>query len=415
MIRELVERNLADPASLRKIAEEALRRAEADRNNYFLAIDRGLPWKAERLAGLGRGGRLFGLVLAVKDNIDVVGFPTTNGAPYAKSTPARTAAVVKMLEAEGALVLGKTNMHELALGATNVNPHFGPTRNPVDPSRITGGSSGGSAGAVAADIAHIALGTDTGGSVRIPAALCGVVGYKPAYGAFPVDGVRPLAPTLDHVGFLARSVSDVAYLMEVLRGVKAEPPTRFRFAVLRGIADVDEEVEKAFWRAVSALEKAGGERFEVDVDAKRFSHARAAVLLAEAAAVNWGYLKAHGQSMGRDVASLLRVGAALPAAAYIKALEVQREAKAYFASLLKRYDALATPTTAAVAPRIEEADSIAVRPKLLAFTELFNLTGLPAASIPAPASGLPVGLQLASSDDERLLGVALAYELSAGR
>ncbi|MGC8582988.1 MAG: amidase [Thermoproteus sp.] len=415
MIREIVERNLADPASARKDAEEALKKAESDRNNYFLALDKALPEKAEHLAGLRRGGRLFGLVLAVKDNIDVAGLPTTNGAPYAKSVPDRTAAVVRMLEAEGALVLGKTNMHELALGATNLNPHFGPTRNPHDPSRITGGSSGGSAGAVAADIAHIALGTDTGGSVRIPAALCGVVGYKPAYGSLPTDGVRPLAPTLDHVGLLAKTVSDVAYLMEVLRGVKAEPPARFRFAVLRGVAEADDYVDKAFWRAVSILEEAGGERFEVDVDARRFSYARAAILLAEAAAVNWGYLKSYGQSMGRDVASLLRVGAALPAVAYIKALEVQREAKAYFASLLKRYDALATPTTAIAAPKIEEADSIAVRPKLLAFTELFNLTGLPAVSVPAPSSGLPVGLQLASSDDEKLLGIALAYELSAGR
>ncbi len=414
MIREIVERNLADPASVVRSAEEALGVAESDTHNYFLALDRSLPLRAELLSKSGRRGRLFGLIVAVKDNIDVEGFATTNGAPYAKSTPSRTAPAVRQLEVEGALVIGKTNMHELALGATNLNPHYGPTRNPHDPARITGGSSGGSAGAVALGIAHIALGTDTGGSVRIPAALCGVVGYKPSYGAFPLDGVRPLAPTLDHLGFFAKSVSDMAYLMEVLRGMRAEPLDRFRFAVLKGIAEVDDYVDKAFWRAVSALEKAGGERFEVPVDARRFSYARAAILLAEAAAVNWSYLKQHERSMGRDVASLLKVGASLPAPAYIKALEVQREAKSYFGSLLKKYDALATPTTAIAAPKIEEADSIAVRPKLLAFTELFNLTGLPAISVPAPAPGLPAGLQLASSDDEKLLSIALSYEAALG-
>ncbi|MEZ0249030.1 MAG: amidase [Thermoproteus sp.] len=410
MIKEVVERNLADPASLRDVVEKALREAERNPNNYFLSLDRSLPDKAELLAKSGRRGRLFGLILAVKDNIDVAGLPTTNGAPYAKALPDRTAPVVQRLEAEGALVLGKTNMHELALGATNLNPHFGPTRNPADPSRITGGSSGGSAGAVAAGIADIAIGTDTGGSVRIPAALCGVVGYKPRYGAFPMEGIRPLAPTLDHVGFFTKTASDMAYLMETIGGIRAEPLRRFRFAVLKGVAEADPYVDGAFWGAVSILEKAGGERFEAQVDARRYSYARAALLLSEAAAVNWKYLKEFGGSMGRDVASLLKVGASLPAVAYIKALEVKVEATALFASLLKKYDVLVMPTTAIAAPKLEEADSIAVRPKLLAFTELFNLTGLPAISVPAPASGLPVGLQIVATDEEKLLSVALAYE-----
>lgn len=396
-----------------KALEEARRRADL---NYFLALDEELPQRAEALEKLRSRGRLFGLIVAVKDNVDVAGFPTTNGAPYAKSYPSETAPIVKALEAEGALIIGKTNMHELALGATNINPHFGPTRNPHDPLRITGGSSGGSAGAVAAGIADVAIGTDTGGSVRIPASLCGVVGYKPSYGLFSLEGVRPLAPTLDHIGFFTRTVAEMARLVSALAPIRPQPPKRFRFAVVKGVGEPDEYVEKAFWSAVSVLEKAGGERDEVEVaEAASFSSARVAILLAEAAEVHWEDLRRHGGEMGRDVASLLRAGASLPAPAYIKALEVRRRAIAYFNSLFKRYDALAMPTTAIAAPRIEEANSLSIRPKLLSYTELFNLTGHPAISVPAPAPSLPVGLQLASNDDEKLLSIALSYELNRGQ
>ncbi|CCC80683.1 amidase [Thermoproteus tenax] len=410
MIKEIVDKARADPDYVVRTALESLKRAEGQKYNYFLALDRDLPKRAERASLLRSGRRLLGVVVAVKDNIDVAGLPTTNGAPYAREVPELTAPIVTALEEEGALVLGKTNMHELALGATNVNPHFGPTLNPRDPSRITGGSSGGSAGAVALGIAHIALGTDTGGSVRIPASLCGVVGYKPPYGALSLEGVRPLAPSLDHLGFFTSTVKDLVYLMSVLRGLRAEPPPRFRFGILKGIAEPDEYVEKAFWRAVAKLESAGGERWEVEVNARKFSYARAAILLAEAASVNWGYLRRHEPEMGRDVATLLKVGASLPAVAYLRALEIQREAKSYFNSLLKRYDVLVTPTTAIAAPPVEEANTIAIRPKLLAYTELFNLAGLPAISVPAPAPHLPVGVQLVSSDEERLLSIASKYE-----
>ncbi|MBP1449880.1 MAG: amidase, partial [Thermoproteus sp.] len=300
MMAEQVQEALADPKKLPDLAEAALEAAKrVSPYNYFTALDELLPQRAEALAKLGRGGRLFGVIIAVKDNIDVAGLPTTNGAPYAKSLPRTTAPVVKALEAEGALVLGKTNMHELALGVTNLNPHFGPARNPRDPARITGGSSGGSAGAVALGVVPLALATDTGGSIRIPAALCGVVGYKPPYGELPLEGVRPLAPTLDHVGFLTRSAADAAYVASALKSLMLEAPKRFKFAVLEGVGEPDEYVEKAFWAGVSALETAGGEREEVPVDVKAFSSARAAILLAEAASVHWQNLKLHGGEMGR--------------------------------------------------------------------------------------------------------------------
>ncbi|RFA94331.1 amidase, partial [Pyrobaculum aerophilum] len=168
--------------NVEKRIELAKRRADL---NYFIYLNEKAVYEVDAVEKAGRCGALCGLAVAVKDNIEVAGMPITNGAPYMKKMADKTAPVVRRLIAEGAVVIGKTNMHELALGATNVNPHFGPTRNPHDPSRITGGSSGGSAGAVAIGVADLGIGTDTGGSVRIPAALCGVVGYKPPYGKIP--------------------------------------------------------------------------------------------------------------------------------------------------------------------------------------------------------------------------------------
>jgi aspartyl-tRNA(Asn)/glutamyl-tRNA(Gln) amidotransferase subunit A len=395
-----------------KKVEEARRRADL---NYFLFLNEKAAEEVDLLRKAGRCGALCGVALAVKDNIEVAGMPVTNGAPYMRKMGDKTAAVVRRLMAEGAVVLGKTNMHELALGATNVNPHFGPARNPHDPSRITGGSSGGSAGAVAIGVADLGIGTDTGGSVRIPAALCGVVGYKPPYGKMPMEGVYPLAQSLDHVGFFARSVRELVKMLSAVGWAPQQltPLRRFRFAVLMGVAEPTKYVEKAFWRAVEALEGIGGLRDEVFIDAARYSSARAAILLSEAAANYYDYLRSAADYMGRDVATLLSAGVALPAVAYITAKRVKEEATQFFSSLLKRYDVVVSPTTATEAVPIEEAASIAVRPRLLAYTELFNLTGHPAISVPAPASGLPVGLQIAARDEDVLLAVAASYEEEA--
>jgi aspartyl-tRNA(Asn)/glutamyl-tRNA(Gln) amidotransferase subunit A len=397
---------------LSKRIEEARRRSEL---NYFLYLNEKAAEEVELLQRAGRCGNLCGIALAVKDNIEVAGMPITNGAPYMRRIADKTAPAVRRLMAEGAVVLGKTNMHELALGATNVNPHFGPTKNPHDPTRITGGSSGGSAGAVAIGVADLGIGTDTGGSVRIPAALCGVVGYKPPYGKIPVDGVYPLAQSLDHVGFMARSVRSLVRILSAVGWAPQPLPTikRFRFAVLMGVAEPTRYVEKAFWRAVEALEGIGGVRDEVFIEASKFSAARAAILLSEAAANYYDYLRSSISYMGRDVATLLSAGAALPAVAYITAKKVKEEATQFFNSLFKTYDVVVSPTTATEAVPIDEAANIAVRPKLLAYTELFNLTGHPAISVPAPVSGLPVGLQIAARDEDVLLAVASAYEEEA--
>lgn len=394
---------------LSKRVEEAKRRADL---NYFIFLNENAPAELEAVKRAGRCGALCGLVVAVKDNIEVAGMPITNGAPYMRRMADRTAPVVRRLVAEGAVVIGKTNMHELALGATNINPHYGPTRNPHDPTRITGGSSGGSAGAVAIGVADLGIGTDTGGSVRIPAALCGVVGYKPPYGKIPTEGVLPLAQSLDHVGFITRTVEELVRILSAAGWGPAELPQmkRFRFAVLMGVAENTKHVDKAFWKAVSVLESIGGIRDEVFIDAGRYGAARAAILLSEAAANYYHYLRSAAEHMGRDVAALLSAGAALPAVAYVTAKRVKDEATRLFESLFKKYDVVVIPTTATEALAIEEAGKLAVRGRLLAYTELFNLTGHPAISVPAPASGLPVGLQIAARDEDVLLSIAKAYE-----
>lgn len=394
---------------IEKRLEEARRNSHL---NYFLYLNTRARAEWEVLEKSGRCGQLCGLVVAVKDNIEVAGMPITNGASYMRRIADRTAPVIRRLVAEGAMVIGKTNMHELALGVTNINPHFGPTRNPHDPSRITGGSSGGSAGAVAIGAADLGVGTDTGGSVRIPAALCGVVGYKPPYGKIPMEGIYPLAQSLDHVGFITKTVADLVKILSAAGWgpVELVAPKRFRFAVLLGVAENSHYVEKTFWRAVNILEAVGGVRDEVFIESGKFAAARAAILLTEAAANYYDILRGAVDHMGRDVATLLSTGVALPAVAYITAKRVKEEATRLFNTLFKKYDVVVTPTTAVEAVPIEEADSIDIRPKLMAYTELFNLSGHPAISVPAPTSGLPTGLQIAARDEEVLLAIAKTYE-----
>lgn len=391
---------------------QRVERAKRSTYNYFLYINEKAAEEIEALKRVGRCGKLCGVLLAVKDNIEVAGMPITNGAPYMQKIAENTAPAVSMFLAEGAVVLGKTNMHELALGVTNINPHFGPTKNPHDPTLITGGSSGGSAGAVAIGVADLGIGTDTGGSVRIPAALCGVVGYKPPYGRVPTDGVIPLAPTLDHVGFIAKTVEDMVDILSVVRLVPAElqKPKQFRFAILMGVTENTRHVEKAFWKAVERLEAIGGTRDELFLETYRYSAARAAILLSEAAANYYHLLRGAGGHMGQDVFTLLSTGVALPAVAYITAKKVKEEITDLFNMLFKKYDVIVSPTTATEAVPIDEASHLAVRHKLLAYTELFNLTGHPAITVPVPTGGPPVGLQIVAKDVETLFTIAKAFE-----
>ncbi|MFT3864348.1 MAG: amidase [Solirubrobacterales bacterium] len=353
-----------------------------------------------------------GRPLAVKDLIDVAGMVTTAGTVGRDVAPAAAdAPVVARLRATGWEVLGKTNLHEIALGPTSGNPHFGAVRNPRDPSRIAGGSSGGSAAAVAAGICDLALGTDTGGSIRIPSALCGITGIRPTLGALDTTGVVALAESFDTVGPMARDVATVHEAYLTMAGKEARPlvperPGGLRLATPLGWTDDLDKETAACWELVSPL--LGGVELP---EPRRFYDTGLTVLYAEAAANHREQLSRRPETFGADVRRLLEGGAAVSAADYVAALRERRALRDELDRILADRDAIVLPTTAIVAPPLD-ADPIAVREPLTCFTRPFGVSGHPAVSLPGPTTGLPVGIQVVGrrGEDERLLAIAAGLE-----
>jgi aspartyl-tRNA(Asn)/glutamyl-tRNA(Gln) amidotransferase subunit A len=430
-IYELHKDISASSISIVDIVEAALGRTRrlGKEMNYFISVggEEALEW-AKRLEEEARKGKirspLHGVPISLKDNIAAERYPLTNGAPYMKREGVDNAEITSRLLDAGAVIIGKNNMHELALGVTNINPHYGASRNPWGKDRITGGSSGGSAGSVAAGIVYGSIGTDTGGSIRIPSSLCGVVGLKPTYSLVSLKGVTPLAWSLDHAGPITRSVKDAAILLSILTGKDYhsnidESPSRYKLGVLREfIEDADDRVKSGFWEAAHFLERIGGEIVEVKLPHKnRIRAASTTITLSEAALYHQETLKKHGASMGEDVAHLLKHGLSTPATEYVKALQLKNLITREFMTILSRIDLLASPTTAIQAPKIEDANTIEIRLKLLAFTALHNLTGAPAITLPTPktVNGLPVGIQLIAGHNREatLLRIARSYEVEA--
>lgn len=378
--------------------------------------------------------RLLNIPIAVKDLIDVAGVPTAAGSPrfFGHSPALKDAFVVEKLREAGALIIGKTNTHEIALGITGINPHTGPVRNPHDPTRITGGSSSGSAAAVAAGMVPGALGTDTGGSIRIPSALCGVVGFKPTFGRVSLRGVLPLSWNLDHVGPIAKTVEDAALLYEIMAGYdprdpnsvainqKEEPlPTVWRCALAVGkyIEEAEPGVLAAVRQAAEVFRSLGHEVVEVEIPRLReAAQANSTMVIADAAAFHRERLAEHPDWFGADVRERLERGRAVTSTEYSLARRVQSEMKRYFDLFFAQYDLLLLPSTAAVAAPIEGLDSAAYAPKLTRFTAPFNLTGLPALSVPCGrVDGLPVGLQIVGKawNERGVLQAGMAYERAA--
>ncbi len=334
-----------------------------------------------------------GPVIAVKDMVDVRGMVTTGGGTLLPRDPAREdASCVRFSRALGASVIGKTNLHEWALGPTSANPHYGAVRNPRDTDRIAGGSSGGSAAAVAAGLCDWAIGTDTAGSIRMPAALCGVVGFKPTIGNIPLLGVLPLARSLDTVGALAPDVMTAVRAVEVMasRGKitpEALPPlSKLRLAVPAGwVDDLDSEVASA-WAEVSAglPEIAFPER-------QPMTDAAMTISGFEAAEFHHRWMEASPESYGADVLERLRAGAAISEEAHVKALWQREMSRIAVREAMRGLDAVILPASAIVAPRLDDGDR---REKLTRFLRAFSLTGQPVITIPAPVSGLPVGIQV---------------------
>jgi aspartyl-tRNA(Asn)/glutamyl-tRNA(Gln) amidotransferase subunit A len=376
------------------------------------------------IADGGLRGPLHGIPIAHKDNISTNGVSTTCGSKiFADNVPEVDAEIVQRLEFAGAVMVGKTGLHELAYGVTCANPHYGAIRNPHDPARIPGGSSGGSAVAVADGMCFLATGTDTGGSVRIPASFCGVVGVKTTYGLVSRQGIQPLGLTLDHVGPLAHTVRDAATVLSWMTGhkfeIEHEPsvaglmiglPENFFFD------DIDPEVSHAVKHAADAFIHAGAHIEHVTVpDMELLNTVGRTILLAEASAIYEPYL-GQRDDIGEDVLALLDQGRMLPATAYVNAQRLRREMIESFAGLLRTVDLLLTPTTPMPAPRIDEAAEIR-----LAVTRLVrgvNVIGFPALSMPCgkTQSGLPIGLQLIAAPwrDTALLNAAAALEAELG-
>jgi aspartyl-tRNA(Asn)/glutamyl-tRNA(Gln) amidotransferase subunit A len=382
----------------------------------------------ERRRGTVRGP-LHGLPISIKDLIDVQGAPTTAASRVREGHVAGAdATVVARLREAGAIIIGKTNLHEFALGTTSDESAFGPARNPYDLARSSGGSSGGSAAAVAACLGWASIGTDTGGSIRIPAAACGVVGLKPSFGDISTDGVVPLSASLDHVGPIARTISDAWDIYDVLAGIAGPPktaaaPRSLRLGRLGGyfLERLDDDVRKQFEEALDRLRAAGASIIDVEIPgAAQSPSIYVNVVLPEAYAYHATTIASVPEKYCDGVAARLQMGRRISADDYVKAQRDRAGLRADVEHALAECDALVLPTLPIPAPligadtiRVGETDE-PVRPMMLRLTQLFNLTGHPALSMPCGLTrqGLPCGFQMVGrlKATRELLAVALGCE-----
>jgi aspartyl-tRNA(Asn)/glutamyl-tRNA(Gln) amidotransferase subunit A len=351
-----------------------------------------------------------GTVVAVKDLVDVKGMPTTAGGIILPDVPAaEDAPVIQRIREAGCVIVGKANLHEFAYGVTSINPHYGAVRNPRDPGRVAGGSSGGSAVAVAANMCDWAIGSDTGGSIRIPASLCGVAGFKPAFASVDVGGVIPLSWSLDTLGPLAPDVAAVARAYTMMSGepIDLRHLERPRLAVPAGwVSDLDEATEHA-WALVSK----GVPQVEF-ADRDRLFRVGLTILQAEAGAYHQRWATECPDKYGADVLKLIRYGLAIPAVDYVNAIRERPRLQEMAQRAMQEIDALILPATAIVAPSIDAGNE--VREPLARFTRPFNTTYQPVAVLPAPVKGLPVGIQVVGRTNAGALRAALWLEREWG-
>jgi aspartyl-tRNA(Asn)/glutamyl-tRNA(Gln) amidotransferase subunit A len=387
-------------------------------------------------------GPLHGIPIGLKDLYYTKGTRTTIGSKILRDfIPDYDAAVTERFRDAGAIIIGKLQMHEFALGATSENPHDGPAHNPWDTSRVTGGSSGGSGAAVAAGLCMAALGSDTGGSVRIPAALCGIVGLKPTFGRVSRHGVYPLSWSLDTVGPMTRTVRDSALVLNTIAGHDHRDPSSsqrpsedFTATLDRDIKGtrvgipreyffdlIDPQVGEAMHKAAGVLEELGATVDEVSIPALDHSLAISGTILqAEAAEVHADHLRDRPNDIGEDVRTRLYQGALTLATDYIKAQRARTVFNRQIAGALEQFDILLAPTSPIGAPRIGEgsvqvgAKTVPALSLLSNLTRPFNICGVPAVSVPCgfTDSAMPIGVQIAGRpfDEARVLRVAHAYE-----
>ncbi len=399
------------------------------------ALERAREMDAEIQRGIYRGP-MHGVPIALKDLFETRGIPTTAGSLFFKDwVPEVDGVVVERLQAAGAINLGKLNMHEIALGVTNNNPHFGACRNPWDLERSPGGSSGGSGSALAAGLCMGSIGSDTGGSIRIPASLSGVVGLKPTYGRVSLRGVVPLSWNLDHPGPMARRVGDAALLLQVVTGYDPEDPASVDMDVPDYMAQLQGNVRG--WRVALAEDsffaKANGDvlaavreaaqvfaSLGAQIDAVEFPGAFEAaksnglMTTSDAAAFHQERLADMPEKFGKDVRQRLENGAAFTSSEYSLARRNQVVLRRKFEQFFNKYDLLLTAATPITAPLLEGPDAVEQALTLTRFTAPFNFSGLPAISLPCGFTdrGLPIGLQIVTRPwgEATLLRAAQAYE-----
>jgi aspartyl-tRNA(Asn)/glutamyl-tRNA(Gln) amidotransferase subunit A len=405
--------------------------------NAFITITADSALNEARAAtdAITRASPLHGIPIALKDLFDVCGVVTTAGSILLKDNIANEDAfVVKRLRETGAIFLGKLNMHEWALGVTNINPHFGACHNPWNTDYITGGSSGGSAAALATGLCLGSLGSDTGGSIRIPSSLCGIVGLKPTYGRVSTRGVVPLAWSLDHVGPMGRCVDDVEILFNIINGYDAADPYstqpshisatetarthQFRIGVPDEyfFTDLHPETETAYRAALKTFSEMNCELRDVSLpDFAVSEKASAKILLAEAATFHQERIKRHANQIGEDVLTRLKSGTEVTGIEYATARRTQMEWRRKMEALFESIDALVLPATPMPATPIAGSDPLQLsQGNLTRFTRMFNLTGNPAMVLPCgfTSSDLPIGLQIVGPHwhEHRLLAIARLYE-----
>jgi aspartyl-tRNA(Asn)/glutamyl-tRNA(Gln) amidotransferase subunit A len=435
----------ADPRSLGEIAahvrsgelspvvlvERCLERIDARRElNAFITVMAESAMDAARTAArdIAAGqyrGPLHGIPVSVKDLIDVSGTPTTSGSAVPPLNPTRDADVVRRLRMAGAVLIGKTNLHEFAFGTTGEDTAFGQIRNPYDLTRSAGGSSSGAAVALVEGMCFASIGTDTGGSIRIPAAACGLVGLKGTHAEVSVDGVVPLSRTCDHVGPITRTVRDAQIVMQALTGAPSPRPTAFTRTVgLPGgyfLEKLDAGVRDAYERTVAALEANGQRTRAVEIaDAGITSDVYLQIVLAEASEYHAPLLAQYADKYSANVRLRLEMGRYLLAEDYVRAMRLRDRLSAAVDAALAGCDALLLPALAIPAPVLGESTVTIdgaeepVRAIMLRLTQLFNLTGHPAIALPAgrDARGLPVGIQLVGRRGETaaLIDVAAVIE-----
>jgi aspartyl-tRNA(Asn)/glutamyl-tRNA(Gln) amidotransferase subunit A len=442
-----------------ELAQETLARVDRlqPRLNAFIRVtperllDEARSEEADVAAGRP-GGPIRGVPFTVKDLIDVAGEPTTGGGAVLPDEPATADAPVwSRLRTAGATLVGKTNLHEFAFGATNINPHYGAVRNPWDTERISGGSSGGSAAAVASGMGLASIGTDTGGSIRCPAALCGVTGLKPTFGRVPRTGVFPLSDLHDHVGPIARTALDCALILDLIAGpdgrdetvVERTPPNAFaklsewsapasgpadgrrplagvRLGVARPHRDLaDAVVRDAFDRAAAVLADLGAELVGIDLTGEQeLTEATMMIVRFDGTRLHAGWWGVTPDAYGPDLRVAFERVNARPASDYDDALRTRRRLVSEILAQQRGLDGLIGPTMLGPAPLIADFDdprrAADARVRLLRLTYVYDATGQPAISVPCGFSpdGLPMGLQIAAPPWREVdcLRVAHAYQ-----